>query len=119
MKSRTSLYCIVGVMLAGVLVSAATNLAAGGKLTGAAWMRAQQHTPLLWMVDGCGVIIFLISWMLGAALAGLQGQSVSQTDENARHIEVLTETLQDLFRQNSDYAARIEALEDAGDNWHE
>ena len=119
MRNRTSLYCLAGFLLAVVLVGASTNVAAGNKHDSQAWIAAQQKTPLLWMVDGSALIILMGSWLLGAAISGLQGESASQSDENARHIAVLTETVQDLFRQNNMYISRLEALEETGDAWHE
>jgi len=119
MRNRTPLYCLVGLLVAVVLVCAATNLAAGNKHTSQAWMRAQERSQLLWMMDGCAVIIFLGSWVLGAAISGLQNESASRSNETTRHIAVLTETVQDLFRQNNDYVSRLEALEESGDAWHD
>ena len=119
MRNRTLLYCLVGFILAAVLIVASTNFAAGNRHTSQAWVLAQQKTPLLWMVDGCALIILMGSWLLGVAISGLQESSRSQSDTNARHIEVLTHTIQDLFEQNSDYASRLEALEEDGNAWHE
>src|SRR5580658_8488942 len=119
MKNRTPLYTLAGIVIAAVLVCASTNVAAGSKHNSQDWIRAQQKTPLLWMVDGCALIIVIGSWMLGAAITSLQIESSPQSDENARHISILTQTVEDLFRQNNEYASRLEALEQTGDAWHE
>lgn len=119
MRNRTLLYFVLGLALAAVLIAASTNFAAGNKLNAQAWMRAQQRTPLLWMVDGCAIIILLGSCLMGAAVTSLQSQSVTQSDENSKQIATLTDTLEHLVLQNRKQAARLDALEETGDAWHE
>jgi hypothetical protein len=119
MRNRTPLYAITGLLIGIVLVCASTNLAAGNRHTARAWMLAQQKNSLLLMIDGCAVIIFLGSSLVGAAIQGLQSATASQSDESTRHIAVLTETVQDLFQLNNGYLSRLEALEQAGDAWHD
>ncbi len=65
MRIRTVLYFLSGTLLAGILVSAATFVAAKSSTNPQDWMNVQKQSPLLWMMDASGIIIFLGSIMLG------------------------------------------------------
>ena len=116
MRNRTILYLLIGLLFAIVLVGAATNAVVHGNNNSHTWLIAHQHNPLLlWMVDGCAVIILLGSYLFGATYAGQSRPA----DETARRIDMLTDTVEELLEQNSHYRTRIEDLEEAGDAWHE
>ena len=117
MKIRSLLYLLVGLVLATALVGSATAVAAEGGKDMASMMEAQRHTPLLWMVDGCSVIILLGSWLFGAAIeaqpsggrGGLASQQVALLMDRIAELEALTR----------EQEARVETLEHAGDAWHD
>ena len=115
MRNRTLYYFLISLLVAAVLVGMAANVAIYGSKNTHSWMYVQQHNPLLWMVDGCAVIILLGSCLFGSMLTG-QSQPA---DETVRRVASLTDAVEELLTQNSNYRARIEDLEDAGDAWHE
>src|SRR5579863_8225949 len=97
MRNRTILYLLIGLLFAIVLVGAATNAAVHGKNNPQTWLIAHQHNPVLWMVDGCAIIILLGSCLFSATYAGQSRPA----DETTRRIDMLTETVEELLEQNS------------------
>ncbi len=115
MRNRTFLFLILGLALAGGLVGGATALELSNSKTHVSWIHAQQSTPLLWIVDGCALLILIGSGIYGAAVSG---PSKSMYYENERQLAALSLTVEELSDTNIEYASRVRALEDAGDNWH-
>lgn len=118
MRNRTYLYLLVGVVLATVLVCSATDVAAGNSHRLSRWSAAQSKNPLLWMVDGCAFIILLGSWLYGATLES-QGRAGSRHGIGTQYLDPIMARLVDLEELSREQAARIETLEDAGEDWHD
>jgi len=115
MKKRTLLFLLLGLVVAVVLIAAATALETGNSSNLQVWLRAHAHTPLLWMLDGCSVIIFLGIGLLGVAFNGFQEQARQESDDYAQQLDQLLERTEELAKLNDEYARRIADLEEAGE----
>ena len=78
-------------------------------------MAAQRQTPLLWLVDGCGAIFLLGSWLFGAALEAQPGKGGLASQQ----VALLMDRIADLESLTREQDARIEAMENAGADWHD
>jgi hypothetical protein len=114
MKIRSIIYLLIGAVLAAVLIGSATAVASEGK-DWPAMMAAQRQTPLLWIVDGCGVLFLLGSWLFGAVADAQPGKG----GLGSQQVSLLIDRIADLEALSRDQDARIEALESAGNDWHD
>ncbi|HLK55079.1 MAG TPA: hypothetical protein VKU00_00855 [Chthonomonadaceae bacterium] len=105
------LYILVGLLVALSLVGGATAVQTGNSRESHIWLEAQRHTPLLWMVDGCALAIFLGIGLFGAAFAGFQEQTQQLSEEHGLQLNKLIERTEELTQLNAEYAERITGLE--------
>src|SRR5262249_20856240 len=116
---------MVGLLVALSLVYYATSLQAGNGSSLAEMLHAQRITPLLWLVDGCGVGILCVMGVFGTMLNHFQDyithQSLEYQDQLAAMIEHTTQIedssnmyadrMEELTQKQKEDAARIAALE--------
>lgn len=118
MRIRPLISFVIGLLLALALVGTATALQAHNSSDLQAWLQVQRHDRLLWMLDGCAVLILLGTTLLGATYSRFQEQLRTQSEENARRLAQLAERTEELFRLNGEHAERIGDLETSGADWH-
>src|SRR5262249_32977504 len=106
----------VGLLVALALIGGATAVQTGNSGNINTWLEAHKHTPLLWMVDGCALVIFIGIGLFGAAFASFQEHVQQLSEEHSEQLNKLIERTEELSQLNADYSERITGLEAEGED---
>src|SRR5437870_7867293 len=115
MKLRILLFMLFGLLASVLMVALATVQQSGGSGDMAEWLRAQRQNPVLWLLDGAALCIFIGTTMFGYLVDYFQStnrQLRSQSKEYSKQMAVMIERTAELAKRNDEYAEQIAGLED-------
>lgn len=111
MRLRTTLYVVIGTLVAASLVFFSSSLVAGPATGLSGMIAAQRQMPVLWLWDVVALGIVAMMWWLAVISDHFQGFADHQAAQHQEQLDEMIGRTLELEQNNDSYADQIESLE--------